>query len=268
MTEIQLIGQEEVKLLLTAMSVTKSNVLLVGEPGIGKTAFAHWYLNKFTSNRLNIIGQKELPGNMNAYKTVFIDEAHKLMEPEDLYPYLDPKGYYDSFLNKYVKNPIFALATTDQGTLPKALLSRLVLISFRSYTFDEIVQIIQQHHSILNKTIAEDLAVYSYNNPRRAIKLGSFIINAIKSGMKPMSVNECLKMLGYDEGLNSQERSFLTTLIEKPYSITTLSGVLGIGRVTVNEIESGLISAKLVEITNKGRQLTQHGMQLVQKLLR
>ena len=265
----KLIGQEEAKRLLNAVATRRSNVLFVGGPGMGKTTFARWYLDKFAKKHLELTGQKELPLNLLANQTIFIDEAHKLDNPEALYGYLADEGSESKSLFRSIKREktIFVLATTDQGMLPKALITRLSKVAMRPYTFDEIVEIVVAHHGQwIVDSVARNVAYFAYGNPRRAVKLGELMSDGLASGLLADTVGEFFALLGYQEGLDAQEREMLAALVDKPRSITTLSGMLGVGRSTVNEVEIGLISGGLVQITSKGRSLTDKGYELVRRL--
>jgi Holliday junction resolvasome RuvABC ATP-dependent DNA helicase subunit len=243
MTAIRIIGQPRAIALLNVLAASRSNILAVGPPGHGKTTLAKFYLARFgqpivlaghtKTEKLEAILESTL-------EPLLIDEAHKLIMPEALYAHID------------THRRVFALATTDQGLLPGPLVSRLFLVALEPYSTAELAAIASQIAS-LPANILWEVALYARGSPRRAEMLAKLLGSARLVG----TTATILAALGFEGGLNAQERSLLSVLAAGPRSLSTLSGFLGVGIETVKAIESDLLASGMIEITSRGRRLTE-----------
>uniref|UniRef100_A0A6M3LI00 Putative RuvB domain containing protein n=1 Tax=viral metagenome TaxID=1070528 RepID=A0A6M3LI00_9ZZZZ len=250
-----IIGQVKARQLLAAVANTRSNILLVGSPGTGKTLLARAYLSRFKGRCLELTGSKDIPSTYVNYTTVFIDEAHRLKNPELLFPLLADEGTWSLFPWGGRKKHVFAMATTDQGLMFPALVSRLTMVAIEPYSEEEICAIVRQLIPRQPAEIASNIAYFSHRNPRRAEKL----VEIVTASRIVDTIPHILDILGYRGGFNAQERQFVAMLRSGPRSVSTLSGMLGVGTRTIKTIESALIAADMVEITSKGRSLTAKG---------
>jgi Holliday junction resolvasome RuvABC ATP-dependent DNA helicase subunit len=244
----QIINQKAALRLLAIGARSRSSVLIVGGPGQGKTTLALHYLRQFDRRPLVInagSGDSASVLKQRSFKTVLIDEAHKLRNPEALYPWLDDPG---GFLRS---KKVFALATTDQGKLPGPLISRLMLVALERYTLRDLAAIATLVAPFYSEAVRLRIAQHSHGNPRRVKLLTQLIV---KSNMRG-SVDQILEAIGYRGGLNAQERALIRMLGSGPKSISTLAGLLGVGKETVRLIESDLIASGLLMITSRGREL-------------
>jgi Holliday junction resolvasome RuvABC ATP-dependent DNA helicase subunit len=242
MAAIRIIGQSKARLLLELLAASRSNILAVGPPGHGKTTLAKFYLARF-GKPMVVAGRIKTERLEEILKTtqdpMLIDEAHKLIVPETIYESLD------------AHRRVFALATTDQGLLPGPLQSRLFLVALEPYTTAELAVIAAQTAPRLSADVLWEIALYARGSPRRAEMLAKLLGSSRIRG----TTSAVLTALGYEGGLNAQERAMIQMLATGPKSLHTLSGFLGVGPETVRSIESDLLANGIIEITSRGRKL-------------
>jgi Holliday junction resolvasome RuvABC ATP-dependent DNA helicase subunit len=243
---VKIIDQTKALQLLNVAARSRSSVLFVGGPGRGKTTLAVSYLHRFgrpVTVRANAKGFYDVIASTR--EPVFIDEAHKLRDPEFLYPFLDDPG---SWLRR---KRVFALATTDQGDLPGPLVSRLINVALETYRIEDLMLIAKQESPRLSDMDLRYIAEVSRGSPRRAKTFARLVREARFNA----PANQVLARLGFPAGFDAQERAYIEALKTGPKSLATLSGILGVGVPTVKRIESDMISSGLVQITSKGRVL-------------
>jgi Holliday junction resolvasome RuvABC ATP-dependent DNA helicase subunit len=179
-----------------------------------------------------------------------VDEVHRISNLEALYPVLDatrPRGWF-------AKNSVYAFTTTDEGRLPPAFRSRLVLVSLEPYSQAELAAIAYHERRLPDEALFE-VARLARGSPRRA----KLLVRLCKSATSASQVRAMLRHVGYSGGLSSRERTLLNLLRDGPKSIATLASMMGTSHNTVKQLESDLIAAGLVQIDHRGRSLTSHG---------
>lgn len=262
----RIINQIEAKRLL--MAITPANILLLGPPGYGKTTLGLAYLSQFVSTQEPILvingtrADAELR-NMRYHKgPVLVDEIHRMNKHEALYPILDGK-IEKGFIRKS-ESKTMAFTTTDEGTLPGPLLSRLVHVVLTPYTRAHLALIAQTAAPEFANGILDEIARFSWGSPRKAKLLANLL--ARTRIRHPNQVGHVLCTVGYPLGLSYRQVSLLGALEYDSRSLSTLAGILGTGVQTVRLWESELIQARLMTITNKGRTITRTGVSVLENL--
>jgi len=262
----KIINQIQAKRLL--MAITPANILLLGPPGYGKTTLGLAYLSQFASAQeptLVVNGTRadgELADLTWHKGPVLIDEVHRMNKHESLYPMLD--GKIESGFMRKSEIKTFAFTTTDEGTLPGPLLSRLVHVVLTPYTREHLSLIAQTMAPEFTGKILDEIARYCWGSPRKAKLLAGLLARA--KIRHPSQVGRVLCTIGYPLGLSYRQVSLLGALAYDSRSLSTLAGILGTGVQTVRFWESELIQARLMRITNKGRSLTKTGASVLENL--
>lgn len=282
-TPTTVIGQTEA--LRTLNIVAPAHVLLVGNPGMGKTHIAFWYAEQVSNwNRRNVahIWRIDAPaageisytgtGWGNTMSTsghnlgnfpgpIIIDEAQGLRNSEVFYPLLDqPVAEGRGWARTYI------FTTTDEGELPPALISRLQVVALAPYTTEELAEIAVQGGPKLSYEVRQVLCEMCHGSPRRTEQYARLLQNVgDKHGrtIQPKEVHPIMRFLGYPEGLNSRELQILEMINQEPRSISTLAATLGTGIRTIKLWETEMIAAGLMTISSRGRSITDQGKQVL-----
>lgn len=242
-----IIGQRKTLNLLKIAKEKRLHVLLSGQAGCGKTLLAKQYMAMHGAEYILMQCPEH---NMFSWKikdltfNLMIDEIHKMDSFEVLYPVLDKREI------------VVCATTTDDGLLPDALRSRMLTVTPEPYSVYELAAIVEIHNNRINYDIQDAIAELSFGSPRRAIMLAELVDESIKTKDELLSF---LEKIGYKNGLTSRERELLETLLDGPKSLSYLMRKLRAGKKTVELIEQNLISAGLIEITRRGRVITEDG---------
>lgn len=264
MTAYTIVNQTEAKRLLAAVS--PANVLLLGPPGCGKTTLGRAYLSTHSLVlEVNGTQARDKLHDITWHKGgILIDEAHRIREPEALYPLLDTK-LRTGFLVKKEVEQTFALTTTDEGLLPGPLLSRLVHVVLTPYTTQDLAAIGGLVAPKLPKPVLLEVAKLSWGSPRR-VKLLTGLLDRVGGARHSGHVAAILSAMGYPFGLSYRQIALLDALALRPRSLSTLTGILGTGPQTIKMIEAELVQSGLVTISSRGRRLTGTGALVLEKV--
>lgn len=266
-----IIGQEKAKNLLRRAKQSEMNILLVAPPGYGKTMMARRYLERdtgpFGESVIELNGTQKMKDILESIKrysngSFLIDEAHKMRGSEAIYKYID--GEVSSGFFSRSSHRLFALATTDEGSMPPALNSRLIKIALRPYTIDDLSKIASLVYRY-PRDVLEELAVMSRGSPRRVKMLADLLT---PYGIRTVrATRDRLASLGFPHGLDTREVEMLKMLAGGPVGMSTLAGLMNTNTKTVRRVESDLIASRLVKITSKGRSLTEKGIETLISIL-
>jgi Holliday junction resolvasome RuvABC ATP-dependent DNA helicase subunit len=277
MTFETVIGQSEAKRVLEAVAPT--HILLITTPGMGKTHMAIAYADMVVGDGAEyilvdgtVLAEKRL-SDIHTQKgriasefpgPVIIDEVHVMKNFEQLYPLIDKRPL--------VTGPnwtrVFILTTTDEGKLPPALLSRLVVISLKQYNTSELADIAGTAADF-PRDVRLEIARLCHGNPRRAKIIAGLLDEVGKKNNRAVQAGEVrgvMKYLGYPEGLYDRELEIMRALSDSTRSISTLCALLATSKETIAYWETGLIGAGLVTISPRGRALTTEGQQLLARV--
>lgn len=261
----KIIGQKRiVKELAGITTMLKKNnnevatILLRGPAGYGKTEIVETFLFDIVGNayswqipKANNSYNFVFPKNIQHYRAHFVDEVHKIKNPEALYPIIDSMEY------------IMAFASNEAGVLPDALTSRCFVFNLDEYTNDEIATIVVNKGKDINFPINKEVAILvasmSRLSPRVAIQYLKRIRFIISNGYYPKTlrgIKAAFKDIGiYAGGYTELDIRYLKYLSKVGRSsLINLTRALKIDKETIiNEIEPFLILNNHVEVSARGR---------------
>lgn len=276
---MNLIGLDSIKYEINRLQEVP-HILISGARGTGKTTLAR-YISHIKNKRLifttgNTLKKIELLNifiNIQEGDILLIDEIHRLSPKLEEILYQPMENFMLPVKTTYgeqqqFKLPKFSLigTTTKPSMISKPLMSRFQLhFQISHYNIRELARIIMSNYSNINRKTALKIAV-NVVTPREAINLAYRCVNLANKNVNK-EIDNILEFIGYKHGLSKNERFYLKILYNcQRLSQTSLCSALQVDKDELSFIEDKLLLRRLIEITNKGRQLTFKGLQLVRKL--
>lgn len=227
------------------------SILLDGPSGYGKTTMAIAICEYLAGKNFEYYLYDRKPFVFEK-RVIFIDEVHRMREPEILFPIMDERKH------------VIILATNHTGGLPEALRNRCREFIFGDYD-DEELQLMAMEAATFSTTVENyQRIVEAANRNPRILKnlvdtLGMYFRQ--KTDINPATADfsqilgEVFQISG---GLDTHCRRYLEILgtVGGTASLSLLSNILHIDQETLrNQVEPVLIKRGLVNITTKGRKL-------------
>lgn len=293
----EFIGKEQIKnnlkVYINSAKLQNKNLdhcLLYGYAGTGKTTLAKIIANELNVN-IRVVQGQEIQNKsdiissicaLNDNDILFIDEIHSIDQQcsELLYSVMDDYkiniklGKDGNSKITTINTPKITIigATTLLGNISSPLEDRFGIILYLSlYSNKEINNILSVYNQKMNFNINEsDIKEISKNSkgvPRIAKRMLQRY-NDFKISENDMQVNNFLKRLGISKfGLTEIDLLYMRNLTNNNYySIKTISQIMNIDEKTIsNKIEPFLLKMKFIEKNNKGRYLTQKGIDYIEK---
>lgn len=283
-----------------AGDVTYPHLVLHGPYGVGKTKIA-LAIAKRRGTALHKVDDakklrkpktlEDLMGKVTEGDVVFVDELHRLKGGEEaLYSLMDTgemtvsSGSGRDATVTTIRVPPFTLvaATTSLGSLSRPFRSRFIDVRLRSYTDDEISQILRQEARrqgvILTDDGADTLALLARGTARIAVvelitraksvaRVISHKLGPDEEGEFPVpvidtdAVETVMDAFGIDSlGLKEEDRDLLRALCIDmaggPIGATKLGSAAGLDIETVRDLEQYLTKHHLMWFDGTGRKAT------------
>ncbi len=206
--------------------------------------------------------------------TVFIDEVHAMAKKADAYlNMLEPKERRAVCRDRVCdfRNIVFLSATTDKGKLPTAFFSRFRIIDLRSYTLEEMCEIVRLESERAGKTlppaVCSVLARIGRFVPRVALvrTLQFLEYHDFSPETYPISEAGISEIMGKlwdvdSNGLTPNDRAYLEAVQTGPKGFHTLATILPCGKEEIERvIEPYLVQLAAIRLTGKGREITEIG---------
>lgn len=265
-----------------------------GPPGCGKTSMARIvsnyvgrkfvYISSTAIRDVNIF--RSLLSKHKEGGVVLLDECHRLPGPiqDNLLSVLEePATLVSTYKGRlvYTKLPpglTFILATTHEGQIRDALLSRLITVEFHEYSKEErttiAVNCLINEHGIPHYAIEEEAVAAigaRSRSPRDVIQNCNLLAMKVRmetDGSVTMAVVEDLfRILGFDHnGLTKRDKQILERLTMFEYlGLKSISSYINMPESDVEEkIEPWLLRNGLIVRLPRGRKLTPLGLRALE----
>lgn len=253
--EVIFFGQEDVKSQIAPFlnrSQGFPNMLMLGEPGIGKTQFAKWV----ASQRHELFDEllcPVKPEDIPDYGIILLDEAHKQRSPEWLWPTME-------------SDRVTVLgATTRPELLEPAFKSRFFLtIHIPKANEGTLIELCEYLLPGVSKESAEVYAGASAGNPRQMERICA---TAEQVGINDPGLVLATCRLTID-GVSEYQIRVLETLLRaaRPMGLGSLAVMMYTDEQSVREAERLLIEESLVELRSNGRTLTKRGKRYLEQV--
>jgi len=283
-----IIGQpavvEQVKVALDAAFAdnrSMDSALLVGPPGVGKTATAHVIACEMASDLHEVLGQTiGSAADLNALllaandrDVIHIDEAHEIDKPLQtaLYLALDQQRVLiDDGRKRGTPSGIpladftLLLSTTDEYHLLQPLRDRMRLtLRFDFYGADDLVSLLRHKSRALGWEVDEEIlpliAQRARGTPRLALRLLQSSRRVARadgeSVIAPEHLDRACRLEQLDAlGLGPAEQAYLRILADGPARLNVLACCLGLPARTVSAVtEAFLLRAGLIVKDDQSR---------------
>lgn len=232
------------------------NIALCAPSGKGKTTLAKLFVEWCANGEPYLLHNAEEVEFDRKVRFHVLDEAHRIKNPEFLYPYMDSKKY------------TFLLLTNEYYALKEPFYNRCHNLSYDSYTREDLVMMCKSVFAERGRMIMGDMPGWIVDNfgrgVPRTVKVVSDLL-ALYWQKNPTDKEQAKKMaeelLQTSEGLTKKDREYLQFLWGSGRSsITLIANSTRIPReVILKEIEPYLINKGYIKITSKGRELTALG---------
>ncbi len=210
---------------------------------------------------------------------VFIDEAHELKNvvQQALLTFLEPKDRRGGGpKTKYVADVsevTFVFATTDFGSLDRALRTRMQRITLAAYTQEEVERIVIGTHPNWPAAVYHRLVVAGRRVPRIALERAQTLQRHLETypDQSPEDALDRLFSLWKmdKQGISEEDRNLLQALAKegRPLGINYLANQLGSSEADITDlIEPYLTGLGFVERTGSGRAITAAGQRYLAKM--
>ena len=292
----------QLRTMINSARITRrplGHILFSGGGGVGKTTLAlavanelHTTLTQTTGEALGSLNDRDsidLLSRVCEGGMLFVDECHQLNRraQDTLLPLLE-RGQLmtqagnrsrKAYIEKYFQDFTCLAATTAPGSLQETLKQRFERhIELDFYSIEELTEIAARNAGLLGVNIANDglkmIASRAKGVPR--------IANNILKYARHFSISRAYPRLGLRDvqavmseleigelGLTKRDKRYLGKLasLGKPMGIRTLAANLREDQGTIQEIEGYLMQEDLIEITTRGRCITDKGLQYLERSL-
>lgn len=229
-----------------------AGILLVGPSGYGKTTMAISICHYLVGKSFAYYWGDSMQDFEFNKRVTFIDEIHKMQNPERLYKVLDEK------------QKVLILATNENANLPEPLVNRCYEFIFTDYSDEELI-LIARESSVFSASDESYLVIVEAGNRNpREIKslvdrLGLYFQANPSVNSRSADYKQILKeVFQITNGLDTLCRRYLEVLsdIGGTGSLHLLKGILHVPEdILKNRVEPVLLRKGLIKISSKGRSL-------------